>query len=360
MLSVCITVKNRSRLFIADRELHLFPNCVRSLVESVDESIRCELVVTDWNSDDWPLVEWLKETASPIPVCIITLEGTFSRGRGLNVAARAARGDCLFFLDADALVCKQVIQDGIQHVRQGKAYFPILYSFNEPDHRTGRWRRAGFGHCILSKQTFNEVGGWPEYTSWGKEDDHFWTTVGEKIPVVREEVNGFYHQWHPDDLDFKNQYGEETHVILRIRARAEETERAHQAVVRLRTILPNDACYILVDEDRFETKGHAGNKVLPFLERDGQYWGPPADDAQAIYELDRLRRGGASFIVFPWTTFWWLEYYDRFAEHLRKTARCMLQDDQLAVYDLRRTQDSISVKTPVDQRQGLIVNGRQD
>src|SRR5215510_8347818 len=101
MLSICTTIKNRSRVTVEGRELLLFPRCVESIRASVGRELPCELVVADWGSDDWPLDEWLPGAASPIPVRIIQLDGTFSRGRGLNAAARAARGDLYFFADSD-------------------------------------------------------------------------------------------------------------------------------------------------------------------------------------------------------------------------------------------------------------------
>lgn len=352
MLSICTTIKNRSRLRVGEWELDLFPNCVRSLVESIGRDVECELVVTDWQSDDWPLGQWLEEAARPIPARIVTLDGNFSRGRGLNVAASAARGKSLFFMDADVLVCSQVFRRGIQCVEQQQGYFPVLYSFNDPEHRTGRWRRRGFGHCMISKRAFEEVGGWPEYESWGKEDDHFYENVQKLMPVVREDVNGFFHQWHPDDLDFKNQYGKETELFKRSRHRRQEGERAARAMERLAGVLPHDACYILVDESLFTANGGDKDHVFPFLERDGEYWGPPMDDGQAIQELERLRRQQASFIVFAWPAFWWMEHYKVFAEYLQSTYPRVLHNENLIVFDLRRsavlvTDNSTSVCAPV-------------
>jgi hypothetical protein len=42
---------------------------------------------------------------------------------------------------------------------------------------------------------------------------------------------------------------------------------------------------------------------VPLVEREGQYWGSPADDAAAIEELERLRRAGAGFAAFAWPAF---------------------------------------------------------
>lgn len=137
MLSICITVKNRSRVIVDDHELLHFPNCMKSIVGSADSKLDCELVVTDWESDDWPLKEWLEKAAKPIPVQIITPKGPFSRGKSLNIAAKAANGNYIMFLDADMLLCQAVINNGINYLCEGKGYFPVPYSFNGPEHELG-------------------------------------------------------------------------------------------------------------------------------------------------------------------------------------------------------------------------------
>src|SRR5262245_19862865 len=49
---------------------------------------------------------------------------------------------------------------------------------------------------------------------------------------------------------------------------------------------------ILVDQEQFRSELPRAS-VLPFLEKNGQYWGPPPDDDAAIRELERLREAGA-------------------------------------------------------------------
>src|SRR6185295_1926248 len=58
MLSICVALKNRSRVVSQGRELRLFPNCVQSITRSLNDTIPAELVVADWDSDDWPLADW--------------------------------------------------------------------------------------------------------------------------------------------------------------------------------------------------------------------------------------------------------------------------------------------------------------
>jgi hypothetical protein len=303
-----------------------------------------ELVVADWESDDWPLADWLVEAARPVPVRLLTLQGTFSRGRGLNAAASAALSENLFFIDADALVGEQVLQRGLDLLQHGKAYFPILYSYTDPQHLAGYWRDTGFGHCMIREETFERVGRWPEYNSWGREDDDFCSRVAQQVDTVRERAEGLFHQWHPDDIDFKNRFGEEDEQIQAVRARAAQAELEATIAERLKAVLRTGASVILVDEERTDIKDRLANPVFPFVERGGRYWGPPADDKQAVRELERLRSEGAEFIVFPWVAAWWLEHYQGLADHLRKTSTRLADDDLMTVFDLKARSVTSSVE----------------
>jgi GT2 family glycosyltransferase len=55
---------------------------------------------------------------------------------------------------------------------------------------------------------------------------------------------------------------------------------------------------------------------------DGRYAGAyPADDAEAIAQLERLRSLGADYLVVPAPSSWWLDHYRGFAEHLGERYR---------------------------------------
>jgi predicted O-methyltransferase YrrM len=100
-------------------------------------------------------------------------------------------------------------------------------------------------------------------------------------------------------------------------------------------ILPEDTS-ILVDEGQWPAARLIhGSRWIPFLERDGQYWGKPEDDATAIRELERLRLFGARFMVFVWPALWWLEYYSGLNDYLRAQFRCIRENSRLVVFDLR-------------------------
>jgi glycosyltransferase involved in cell wall biosynthesis len=99
-------------------------------------------------------------------------------------------------------------------------------------------------------------------------------------------------------------------------------------------VLPGES-YILVNGDEWgDPQPVEDRRAVPFLERDGAYWGPPADDVAAIDEVERLRRQGASCIVFWWTCFWWLEHYSQFSRYLQSRFARPLDNDRLIAFDL--------------------------
>jgi glycosyltransferase involved in cell wall biosynthesis len=116
-------------------------------------------------------------------------------------------------------------------------------------------------------------------------------------------------------------------------------------------LIPTKETFIFVDEDQLADKwGGAGfvenRQAMPFLEKDGEYWGPPPDDETAIREFERLRQSGANFIVFAWTAFWWLEHYQEFYKYLRTNYRCVLDNERLVVFkcDVNASIEGIRVR----------------
>ncbi len=103
----------------------------------------------------------------------------------------------------------------------------------------------------------------------------------------------------------------------------------------LANLIPKEDKFILVDQDLLREYLALGRHAIPFLERDGQYWGPPEDDSIAIQELERLRQTSAKFIVFAWPAFWWLDFYSDFEQYLQSRFSCVLKNDRLVIFDLR-------------------------
>jgi glycosyltransferase involved in cell wall biosynthesis len=111
--------------------------------------------------------------------------------------------------------------------------------------------------------------------------------------------------------------------------------RQERALREIAALPATDGPLIFVDDGSWGTGTLAGRPRLPFLERDGQYWGQPRDDASAIGELERLRGSGATFIIFVWATFWWLNHYTGLHEHLRGSYPRVIDNERVIAFDLR-------------------------
>jgi glycosyltransferase involved in cell wall biosynthesis len=75
---------------------------------------------------------------------------------------------------------------------------------------------------------------------------------------------------------------------------------------------------------------------------DGRYAGHhPADSAEAIAHLSALREAGATYLVIPGTSVWWLEHYDEFACHLdQRYTRVAAKDGGYIAYALEQEEQA--------------------
>jgi glycosyltransferase involved in cell wall biosynthesis len=92
---------------------------------------------------------------------------------------------------------------------------------------------------------------------------------------------------------------------------------------------------ILIDDAQVAQHSAAGLRTIPFLERDGEYFGPPPNDATAVRELERLRCTGAGWLAVAWPAFWWLDHYAGFQCHLHSNFRLVANSSRLVMFDLR-------------------------
>jgi SAM-dependent methyltransferase len=119
-------------------------------------------------------------------------------------------------------------------------------------------------------------------------------------------------------------------------SRGDWLQRLDRAAGELKTVIPPESLSILVDENHWgKTRNELERAMLPFLERNGQYWGLPKNDEAAIGELERMRGAGAQYLIFPWHSFWWLEYYTGFRQRLHVSFPCLVRSHDLIVFKLR-------------------------
>jgi 4-amino-4-deoxy-L-arabinose transferase-like glycosyltransferase len=116
-----------------------------------------------------------------------------------------------------------------------------------------------------------------------------------------------------------------------------ESSAAQQrnAGLELNKITPSDALIVAVDNGNPAIFYYAKRKGWHFLEQNGIYDGNPKNSQQAINDLERLRREGATHLVFVTNTSWWLKSYPEFTLHLSETATLVEVTPQFRIYKLR-------------------------
>jgi hypothetical protein len=121
-----------------------------------------------------------------------------------------------------------------------------------------------------------------------------------------------------------------------------QSRRENLSLPEIRSTIPSGATYVLVDELQTRLASDGERRSVPFLEKDGKYWGRPADNRQAITEIERLRKTGCTHIIFAWPALWWLNYYEGFISISGPIFICTLDNERLVAFDLRRPSDSSS------------------
>src|SRR5438132_304855 len=80
---------------------------------------------------------------------------------------------------------------------------------------------------------------------------------------------------------------------------------------------------------------------------------------EAIEHLEELRAAGAEYLVFPSSSFWWLDHYSSFGTHLRSRYRIVVyQEDTCIVFRLaeRRVADVVRYLLPAESRMTVVTS----
>ncbi len=113
--------------------------------------------------------------------------------------------------------------------------------------------------------------------------------------------------------------------------------RVYNVARNIEKLIPAEDAFILVDDGNLDVAPLVSpRRCIPVLEKDGGYWGKPANDAIAISELERLRKSGARFIAFAWPALWWLDHYSGLRDYLRSQFDCLAANENLVLFDLSR------------------------
>jgi len=200
-ISICIVVKNRSKINYKEKELILFPNLVKGLA-AIKKDHEIELVICDFQSDDWPLKDWIYEYSDDFKITLIENKEEFSKGMGYNICAKKAANELLFFCDADILIGEGFFENIEKCIDSGKIWFPIVKYIEESGVEVFRTQN-GQGLCLITKTNFNKTDGWPEFYSWGGEDHLFYYKCHALFKIERNQCEFLKHQWHPVEYSYK-------------------------------------------------------------------------------------------------------------------------------------------------------------
>jgi hypothetical protein len=106
------------------------------------------------------------------------------------------------------------------------------------------------------------------------------------------------------------------------------------AGLELNKITAPDALIVAADMGNPTIFYYAKRKGWHFLEQRGIYGGNPKDSQQAIADLERLHRQGATHFVFTTNTFWWRNSYPEFTQHLAERATLVEATPEFMIHKL--------------------------
>lgn len=241
-LAICIVVKNRSNLVVYQEDpietykhilskiqetpcdqhfpptlnrdatitLNLLPKLLMSLRMIKTGNDNWTIIIIDYESRDVNVSQIAHQILDGhVRYVVHTEKEQFSVGTGRHIAATLAkeRGhDSLFFCGADMYFTKHFIFDQAKEIlAKEKVYYPICFSFTQPDHMFGFWRDSGYGmlFCKTEKYFSDSVIPWRHNVAWGEEDNLMFQNFKSE-EIVRSRAFGYFHQWHPNSFVFKN------------------------------------------------------------------------------------------------------------------------------------------------------------
>jgi GT2 family glycosyltransferase len=149
---------------------------------------------------------------------------------------------------------------------------------------------------------------------------------GEYMRLLRENQRRFEEKWGERWEPYKRRVGSRYRAL---------TDRVREAVLEA---VPSGSTVLVVSRGDDQLLRLNGRRGWHFPRAsDGGYAGHhPADSAQAIAHLEELRAKGGEFLLLPQTSFWWLDYYADFRNHLESRFPAPVRNDESCViFELR-------------------------
>jgi hypothetical protein len=123
-----------------------------------------------------------------------------------------------------------------------------------------------------------------------------------------------------------------------------ESWNAGYIISKVREVVPNTAKAVCADWQWLVSEaGPNGDaeRLVPLMERNGEYWGQPVDAQDAIRAIEWHRSKGTGFLVIPRSKFWWFHEYAQLNAYLRDRFTWLVEDEGVAIVDLGLPQGAI-------------------
>ena len=210
---------------------------------------------------------------------------------------------------------------------------------------------------IATERAMQSLGGTPEWNSWAEDHAKLF------LDGTRYKISDPWNEWSREERAI---FAEEGAVSLvkhglaaevDVRAWVNAAPAGGAAQTRAEPVVADDPEYLALlsrireivsasvpatgpilvvskGDDRFLRL--QGRTVWHFPRTDeGAFTGShPGTSEEAIEHLAAQRNNGATFLLFPQTAFWWLDYYEAFREHLDAQYERIVADGTCVVYRL--------------------------
>jgi glycosyltransferase involved in cell wall biosynthesis len=357
-------------------------NYAAFLREAIDSALgqtysRVEVVVVDDGSTDGSRQIIASYGDRIVPV----LKDNGGQASAFNAGLLAAGGDVVCFLDADDALAPTAVERAVVHFFDpavGKVHWPLLETdaggvlsgaiFPASPLAEGDLLATAIADGPLayitsptsgnawSRSYLNQVSPVAECGNRHGADAYLSILAPVYGRIARvTEPQGKY-RIHSRSFSGNQRYRERTPALFSVHCRllAQHLSRAgfapdtrawkrkqfawqlamKRAARELQAVVPAESRLVVLDNGAFGSGFLRQRKFVPFLERGGEYFGPPADDEAALAELDRIEQQGGAFVAVAWPAFWWLDHYRQFAACLRSRSRSILENERLIVFEL--------------------------
>src|SRR5581483_4344783 len=103
----------------------------------------------------------------------------------------------------------------------------------------------------------------------------------------------------------------------------------------LQQIAPLGATLVAADNGDPTIFYYAERKGWHFTEHGGIFYGEPRDSRQGVMDLERLRKSGATLLVFSSDTEWWLDYYRELGQYVSDNAELVRSTSRFKIYKFK-------------------------